>query len=188
MDKQIIRKHMIQVLKDMSRKSRKIETDLIMQQLVMFISERGYKHIAYYFGETPEIQTPAYYDKLIEIGCQIYLPRVEKNRQMTFRKFDIDQIERSKLGVIQPTHSTEVINSESLDLLIVPGLAYNKQGFRIGFGGGYYDRFLVKNPNIPTCSLVFSKQMINNIDFLKETHDQLVETLILKDQILSTGG
>lgn len=188
MDKQIIRKHMKQVLKDIPRKVREVETDMIMQQLLAFVKKKQYVNIGWYFGEFPEIQTPTYYDQFEEIGCHIYIPRTEHDRQMTFREFHIEKIERSSFGVIQPTVLAPAVDPEKLDLLIVPGLAFNKRGFRVGFGGGFYDRFLEKHPEIPTCSLIFTKQIINNMDDLIEKHDKSVGTLILKDKIIGTGG
>ena len=70
-----------------------------------------------------------------------------------------------------------------IDLLIVPGLAYTQAGYRLGFGGGYYDRFL-RDYDGKTISLAFNCQMIPQIDL--EEHDLPVSKIITNTEVITT--
>ncbi|MGO2109309.1 MAG: 5-formyltetrahydrofolate cyclo-ligase, partial [Staphylococcus equorum] len=76
-------------------------------------------------------------------------------------------------GINHVEADTEISNQ--LDLLIVPGVVFNHSGYRIGYGGGYFDKFLSQNTQ-PTISLLYDFQLG---DFEVESHDQPVEKLII---------
>jgi 5-formyltetrahydrofolate cyclo-ligase len=67
------------------------------------------------------------------------------------------------------------VDASRIDLMIVPGLAYTREGYRLGFGGGYYDRYL-QNYHGKTISLAFNEQLVPN--FLVEEHDIPVSEII----------
>ena len=69
---------------------------------------------------------------------QIVIPKTLADRHMIFVKYDKNDLERTKFGILEPKSKNEVVP----DLILVPGLAWNKEGYRIGFGAGYYDRYL----------------------------------------------
>ncbi len=80
---------------------------------------------------------------------------------------------------------TTLVKPNEMDCLIVPGLAFNKSGYRLGFGGGYYDRYLVQY-NGPTVSLAFDCQIIEDIP--KESHDLPVSKIITNKDVILTNG
>lgn len=91
-------------------------------------------------------------------GKQIVMPKVVKNDQMTFHLITPHtRFEKTAFGVEEPIHAP-IFPSEDIDLLLVPGVAFMTSGYRIGFGGGYYDRFLARYL-IPSYSLVFKEQI-----------------------------
>ena len=83
---------------------------------------------------------------------------------MDFRILDcFDQLESVYFGLLEPIESkTKKVEPKEIDLMIVPGLGFDKDGFRLGVGGGYYDRFL-QNYNGNTLSLAFQEQMVTMI-------------------------
>ncbi len=78
-------------------------------------------------------------------------------------------------GICEPSHKAEIVNP---DLIIVPGLAFTKEGVRLGRGKGYYDRYLNANPCF-TISLAFSWQLLQQIS--KVRHDVLVDLVLFYD-------
>ncbi|MDX8045985.1 5-formyltetrahydrofolate cyclo-ligase [Gracilibacillus sp. S3-1-1] len=87
-----------------------------------------------------------------------------------------DQLEKVWKDILEPIEaSSTYISEDGIDLLIVPGIVFNKQGFRIGFGGGFYDRFLKGYTGV-TVSLVANFQLMKNM--LIEEHDQSVDILL----------
>lgn len=103
------------------------------------------------FDLTPLIQQ-AWLD-----GKKIVAP-VAAHHQMTFYEYQATTpVNRSAFGVLEPMKERPVAIDE-IDLLVVPGLIFNKDGYRIGFGGGYYDRFLVQFTG-ETVSFLFKEQV-----------------------------
>ncbi|RYG74700.1 5-formyltetrahydrofolate cyclo-ligase [Lentibacillus lipolyticus] len=87
-----------------------------------------------------------------------------------------DQLETVFHGLLEPKPTeTEEVSKKDIDLLIVPGLVFDKHGYRIGFGGGYYDRFLVDFPN-RKLSLAASFQVVERLP--SDSYDIPVDTLI----------
>ncbi len=98
---------------------------------------------------------------------------------MEFTLYDKNTIlVKTKFGVLENRDSKAIVNN-NLDLMIVPGLAYGlDKNSRLGFGGGYYDRFLEKYPT-RTLSLVNSFQLFKRTSWQVEEHDIPIEKLIL---------
>ncbi|MTD41365.1 5-formyltetrahydrofolate cyclo-ligase [Erwinia sp. CPCC 100877] len=89
---------------------------------------------------------------------RVLMPTADKDRRLTFHLITPETVfERSSFGVEEPVAAPSV-SAEEIDLLIVPGIVFTHEGYRIGFGGGYYDRFLQSYQG-NTCSLVFSEQI-----------------------------
>lgn len=72
------------------------------------------------------------------------LPRIlpAENGRMEFHIYDADRLVRHQFGMLEPAPDAPVIAEEEIELTLVPGLAYDRLGYRLGYGGGYYDRFL----------------------------------------------
>ena len=118
-------------------------------------------------------------------GKRVAVPKCHpKDKTMTFRFLtDFGQLEKVYNDLHEPIEDeTEVALKDELDLLIVPGIAYDRLGYRIGFGGGYYDRFL-QNYNGITVSLLLQEQLYDQLPH--ESFDQPVQKLILPNGVFS---
>lgn len=121
-----------------------------------------------------EFDTKKVITKALDDGKTIAIPKTFPNKQMCFFYHDLAEIlEESSFGVLEPTNE-KLIEKEAIDLLIVPGVAFNKDGYRIGFGGGFYDRYLMDFTG-ETCSLVFNEQLKSTLTI--EEHDLPVSYL-----------
>lgn len=109
-------------------------------------------------------------------GKQVTVPKVE-NGWMEFHQITPESLfVRSSFGVEEPAEKQETALAE-IDLLIVPGVVFTVEGFRVGFGGGYYDRVL-ENFKGNSCSLVFSEQIQECWE--AEAFDQQINKLFIK--------
>ncbi|ALS35793.1 5-formyltetrahydrofolate cyclo-ligase [Enterococcus rotai] len=107
---------------------------------------------------------------------QILMPIAGTARQLTFHSVTPKtRFEKSAFGVDEPVAAPEVM-AEIIDLVVVPGIVFTHEGFRIGFGGGFYDRFL-QHYQGETCSLVFSEQIQEN--WQAESFDLPVKRLFI---------
>lgn len=132
-------------------------------------------------SNSPEVDTYQIIRRAWEEGKRIVTPKcLPKEKKMDFRILDrFDQLESVYFGLLEPIESkTEKVEPKEIDLMIVPGLGFDKDGFRLGVGGGYYDRFLQYYSG-STLSLAFEEQMVDDIP--KEAHDIPVAKIITNE-------
>lgn len=133
-------------------------------------------------SNSPEVDTYQIIRRAWDEGKRIVTPKcLPKEKQMDFRVLDrFDQLESVYFGLLEPIESkTKRVDPKQIDLMIVPGLGFDKNGFRLGVGGGYYDRFL-QNYSGNTLSLAFHEQMVDYIP--KEAHDIPVAKIITNER------
>ena len=130
----------------------------------------------------PEVDTWNLIQELWKLGKEVVVPKCEPAlRGMTFYQIDsFDQLEVVYMKLKEPIPTiTKKIEASQIDLLIVPGVVFNKQGYRIGFGGGYYDRFL-SGYNGATFALAFNCQIVDELPI--ERFDIPVQYIITETQ------
>ncbi|MBQ8782883.1 MAG: 5-formyltetrahydrofolate cyclo-ligase [Clostridia bacterium] len=96
------------------------------------------------FGSEPE--TFDLIQKALDDKKTVYLPRVYKDTMTFYQIFNTEELVKGSFGIKEPVTGTVYDGSKAV--CIVPGLAFDKSGNRLGYGKGYYDRFLCNNPNL----------------------------------------
>jgi 5-formyltetrahydrofolate cyclo-ligase len=132
----------------------------------------------------PEVDTYQIIRKAWEQGKKVVVPKCDTGtRKMIFRELqNFSQLETVYFGLYEPIEQlTRKIDIDEIDLLIIPGLAYTRKGYRIGFGGGYYDRFL-EDYHGPTLSLAFDDQIVSELPI--ENHDLPVAKIITNREVI----
>lgn len=135
-------------------------------------------------SKQPEVDTYQIIRKAWEEGKQVVVPKCyPKEKKLSFRVLTrFAQLESVFFGLYEPiVDITPEVDPSQIDLLIVPGLAFTREGYRLGFGGGYYDRFLL-NFTGRTLSLAFKEQMIPEFQF--EEHDIPVSKIISTEEVV----
>lgn len=120
-------------------------------------------------------------------GKTIVVPQCfPADKKLAFYRLEgFNELEVSYYNLLEPNPAEKVaIAKAHIDLLIVPGLMFDKQGYRVGFGGGYYDRFLADYPN-QTVSLAYSSQITDHIP--SESYDIPVSYIVTEKGIRSGG-
>lgn len=115
----------------------------------------------------------------------IVLPKMLKSKGMAL--CIINSREDTKLNsqhIAEPISTCKKIDPKELDLAIIPGIAFDKKGNRIGFGHGYYDR-LLKKLNCPVIALAYDFQILHAIP--RHAHDVAVDTIITEKKIYHTS-
>jgi 5-formyltetrahydrofolate cyclo-ligase len=118
---------------------------------------------------------------LIEVagpGACWAIPRVVDKpvRQLTFHLYDPERLIRHRYGMLEPGPTLPTIAADQADLILVPGLAFTRTGYRLGYGGGYYDRLLASHGHAPTLGACFQALLVDEIPH--ERHDVTVEYLV----------
>ncbi|MCD8502237.1 MAG: 5-formyltetrahydrofolate cyclo-ligase [Bacillaceae bacterium] len=131
-----------------------------------------------------EINTRPIIERAWKEGKTIAVPKcIPSTKGMDFRKLSsYEQLEVSYYSLLEPNPTTtEKVEKHELDLVIVPGTVFDTSGFRIGFGGGYYDRFL-STYNGVTISIAYDIQVISQVP--NEDHDLAVDLIITENKVL----
>lgn len=133
-----------------------------------------------------EVDTSRIIARLWDEGKDVYLAKAYPNKDHTqdFLLYTYrSKLEKSKFGVEEIADPDAEVNND-LDLIIVPGLAFALDGHqRLGFGGGYYDRFLAKHPNSKTVAVVNSKMAFETAKWTVEDTDIPIQTIITPTKI-----
>ncbi|MDB6133902.1 MAG: 5-formyltetrahydrofolate cyclo-ligase [Verrucomicrobiales bacterium] len=107
-------------------------------------------------------------------GRRFLFPLTHDDRSLTWHKtHSVDELSPGRMGIPEPDSVTSpAVDPEEIDLVIVPGLGFTLQGGRLGFGGGYYDRFLAKTgPAVATVGVCLSCQVVPVESLPMEPHD-----------------
>lgn len=119
-------------------------------------------------------------NELINKNKTIIIPFVEENDIKISRLDDFKNLDQGKFGVLEPIKKEK--HEGKIDLIIVPGVAFDSKGSRIGFGKGYYDRFLQENKEALKVALAFEEQIVDSIP--AELHDISVDMIITEKRVV----
>lgn len=123
------------------------------------------KVILAYYSLNDEVNTHQYIDHLIEIGKQVLLPVVVDSKNMILREYTGKQDLKEGAYHIQEPIGKLFPQKEysKIELGIIPGIGFDKQGNRLGRGKGYYDRFLTKVPQMYKIGICFPFQLVEQV-------------------------
>ncbi len=89
-----------------------------------------------------EVDTFYLMGKILETGKSLALPKVSGKEMIFYRVEKLEHLQRGYMGILEPTGESEPLEPGPKTMLIMPGLAFDKERHRVGYGGGYYDRYL----------------------------------------------
>ncbi|MGM7635561.1 5-formyltetrahydrofolate cyclo-ligase [Bacillus sp. Hm123] len=183
MEKQLLRRNMKEVLANVSKLEYEQYSFQIVQRLCSSPLWQSAKTVAVTVSRDFEVDTWALITRGWEEGKTVVVPKCNPtDRSMTyFQLTSFHELETVYSGLYEPDPvQTNKVDPRMIDLLIVPGLAFDKRGYRLGFGGGYFDRFL-ENFEGETVSLLFSQQLLTEVP--TEAYDLPVQQLIMENGI-----
>ena len=172
-----------QVLHEMKAipQTQKVTMDLALTD--QFLKHPFYqeaKIIASYLSFPHEFQTQELIEQALKDGKKVLIPKTYSKGRMDSVVYDPQQLVKTSFGLLEPQGDLEVVDVSKIDLIHVPGLAFTTKGYRIGYGGGYYDRYLKHFPG-HTLSTVYPCQIR---DFSPENHDIPVEEVLIDERNL----
>lgn len=177
-DKQKYRKQVQQQISQLSEETYEKRSHMIHNKLLMEPSIMEGKTIALTISVFPEVDTWKLIEQLWVRGKRVVVPKcLHKVKAMDFYELtSFQQLRSAPMGLFEPDENlTKKWSNTDIDVCIVPGIVFDRRGYRIGYGGGYYDRFL---PSFigKTISIAFHEQLVEEVPF--EAHDIAIETLI----------
>ena len=132
----------------------------------MFFDTEQYRNARSLYGYLPfnqEVRTQPILEQALRDGKRVALPRCIGKEMIFIWVEDFDHLEKSEFGAPQPALQGPSADDPSA-LVLMPGLVFDRAGNRIGYGGGYYDRFLAQEPNHPTVALCYDFQLVEQLE------------------------
>lgn len=128
----------------------------------LFAQTEQYKNAKTIYGYLPynqEVRTVPILERALQDGKRVAVPKVYGEEMRFIYLTDLSDVETGYAGIPEPVADGPVAD-DSTALVLMPGLAFDPQGHRIGYGGGFYDRFLSREPNHPTVALCYAFQVL----------------------------
>lgn len=168
MDKKSFRKIAREVRDSIPEKERKAKSNLILEHLTSLPAYELAEHIFLYLSFRSEVDTFSLLRHALDQGKKIYAPitLVKEKALLCCRVKDPKKdMEIDAYGILSPKfHKESILPAKYIDLVIVPGLAFDEKKYRMGYGGGFYDRFIPKlSDHATTVALAFEKQIYPQI-------------------------
>lgn len=172
--KKELRKELIQKRRELSP-SKKADSDLdIFNKLIELSCFKSAKKLLSYVSTPIEVDTLRFIDYCLESGKEVAVPQCV-GENMIFRLIKSrNQLKKGAYGIMEPDESFPAVTDFENSICIVPALCFNKSGQRLGYGKGFYDRFLEASGcySIGICYEDFIR------DFPAETHDKAVDVIV----------
>ena len=175
MDKQSLRRQIRQLKREMTQQQ--IET--ASQKLGdLFAASELYQKAQTIYGYLPynqEVRTVPMLQRALDDGKRVAVPKCYGDEMRFIYLDDLSKVESGYCGIPEPI-ADEPVADDPTALVLMPGLAFTKEGQRMGYGGGFYDKFLASEPGHPTLALCYDFQMVEYIP--TEDYDIPVDTVL----------
>jgi 5-formyltetrahydrofolate cyclo-ligase len=138
------------------------------------------KVVGAYFAFGSEVKTDLIIERARLLGKKIALPRVKEDKITFYELSSSKYLIRGRFGIMEPVPYKRV---SKIDLLVVPGIAFDKKGYRLGYGKGYYDR-LLSGKRTFSIGLAYSFQLLENLPH--DRYDKRLNAIASEDGICYT--
>ena len=175
-----LRKQVLHEMRALSQEQKQAIDQALTERLLHHPFYQEAKVIATYLSFPHEFQTQELIEQALRDCKKVLIPKTYPKGRMDFVVYDPQQLVKTSFGLLEPQGDLEVVDVSQIDLIHVPGLAFTTEGYRIGYGGGYYDRYL-KHFSGNTLSTVYPCQIR---DFIPEDHDIPVQEVLVDERNL----
>ena len=175
-----IRKSVLKKMKGLNPEIKRVADQSLIQCLRSLSAYQEASVIATYLSFLHEVDTSILIDAAQADGKQIVIPKTYPKGRMDFVAYDPQKLKQTSFGLLEPEDGCQAIDKSEIDLIHVPGVAFQKDGYRLGYGGGYYDRYLVDYDGA-TVSTIYACQ---EVDFTTASHDIPVKEVLVDESTI----
>lgn len=137
------------------------------------------KHIFIYVSFNNEVDTYRIIEYALKDNKCVYVPKVisKEEGMKAVQIKSVKELKEGMYGILEPASLEFAVDEQVIDLIVIPGIAFDISGGRVGYGGGFYDRFLKKlSSNVVKLALAYDFQIVDKVP--TEIHDMLVDRII----------
>lgn len=162
-EKNLIRKQMKQLRADMTRTERFEKSMQIFEQLITVPEFKRADRIYTYVSMDNEIDTIMLIDYSLSIEKRVFVPRVSGKDMEFYEISDISELSPGYMGIYEPDINGKELDYSRTGFMCMPGLAFDRSYNRIGYGGGFYDRYLSVENKLYKAALAYEAQLLESI-------------------------
>ena len=132
----------------------------------LFLQSDAYKNAKTIYGYLPynqEVRTVPMLEQALRDGKKVAVPKCYGDEMRFIWMEDLSQVEKGYAGIPEPIADGPIADDETA-LVLMPGMAFDREGHRIGYGGGFYDKFLAQEPDHPTLALCYDFQVLPHLE------------------------
>jgi 5-formyltetrahydrofolate cyclo-ligase len=178
-EKARLRKQILDVRDKLSLDFIKIASNKIRDNLRKIDFYRQAKSVGVYYSIGSEVQTHDLIQEFFNQGREFALPRVEKN-DLVFKKIsNLSDLELGNFSVMEPKEKCETV--KNMDVVLIPAIALTREGNRLGYGFGFYDRYL-HGKKCKKIGLSYTKQILRS--FPHDSHDVKMDCIVTEDSVI----
>ncbi len=182
-DKAAVRERMKRLRRTMTAQEQEHYSVAVQKQL---FSMREFKECTVFFtylSYGKELLTHTLTERALKAGKIVAAPKVVAEGAMVFYRIgSLSDCEPGAFGILEPRGSSELLPEEGKSLLLLPGLAFTRAGGRLGYGGGYYDRYLAAHPQAFLAAPAYPFSVVKALP--GEAHDIRADALVLPGEVV----
>ena len=153
-----------------------------------FLSSMAYVHsdtVLLYYSINSEVDTQELIDTILESGKRLALPVCRENSEMVFRYINSrDDLVKGFFSALEPKEGLEEFKEAKHPICVIPAIAFDKEGYRIGYGKGYYDRYLT-DPSIVKIGFIYDNLFVDKLP--RGRFDLNCDLVITERGVFNTG-
>jgi len=183
-----IRKRILEARGALTQDEVAAKSDAILQKVLKTPEYMEADNILLYADYNREVMTRGIFEDAMMRKKRVYFPKSDKftNAMTFYQTLSVKQLEKGYMGIPEPKENPQLcykFNANEDTLVIVPGVAFDMAGFRLGYGKGYYDKFLSNRRQLSTMALAFACQIVDELP--NEQHDIKMDKLVTEEIIYS---
>ena len=159
MDKKALRKRIREQKRAMTLEQIEMASRKLVEQFLALEAYRKAKTLYGYLPYNQEVRTVPILEQALADGKRVAVPKIYDDEMRFIYLTDLSQVETGYAGIPEPIADGPIADDPTA-LVLMPGLAFDREGHRIGYGGGFYDKFLSAEPGHPTVALCYAFQMV----------------------------
>ncbi|MDB1933876.1 MAG: 5-formyltetrahydrofolate cyclo-ligase [Clostridium sp.] len=184
-EKKVLRNKILEIRDSLNNNEKELIDNKIFNELINTDLYKRSINIFIYISFSNEINTRNIIEKAFKDKKNVFIPKVYKDDKLmkAIKLNSIDELKKNSMGILEPIDDSNYIEKENIDLIVVPGVVFDKECNRIGYGGGYYDRYLkdIKSKK-NKIALAYDLQIVDKIE--SEVHDIKVDYIITNTRAL----
>lgn len=175
MNKKELRREIMAKKRNMTPEEIEQKSAILAKKLYQTEAYRSAKTVYGYMPYNQEVRTVPILEQAMLDGKRVAVPKVYGEEMRFLYVQDLTAMEKSSYGIPEPVDD-EPVADDPAALVLMPGLAFDPEGHRVGYGGGFYDKFLQQETEHPTVALCYDFQILPKLD--TEEHDIPVDSVL----------